>query len=214
MKTVHFIPGWGCDERIWQAVSQYLDDEPLFLPWDQPPQLINGPLVGYSLGGVLALQAAASSGVGKLVLVSATARMPEAQLYEGINPATIKAMRFRLKVDREGLLEDFARLCTVDRDRYFTDLLIEQSRSFDNQTLSEGLRKLEALDLRQILKNIKTKTLIIHGTEDRVIPFSQAQFLQKHLPNTELIPLSGGHDIIISQARVIAERIEAFLTHG
>lgn len=213
MKKASFVPGWGFTQDIWSGILKHLDCNPSFSSWSKPLFLANNIFIGYSLGGLLALEAAIDHGIKKLVLISSTARMPEAPPYEGIDPALLKAMRFRLKNDRTGLIEDFARLCTIEKDQNFIDLALEQSRIFSNQELSEGLRKLEAMDLRRQLGDVEAQTLIIHGSKDKVIPFSQALFLEKYLRSAKLVSLNGGHDIIISHVEAIAEQIETFLAH-
>ncbi|GIO24791.1 alpha/beta fold hydrolase [Oceanobacillus sp. J11TS1] len=46
------------------------------------------------------------------------------------------------------------------------------------------------------LKDIKVPILVIHGTEDRVLPYEHGKVLSKEIPNSKLLTLEGvGHEI-------------------
>ena len=46
------------------------------------------------------------------------------------------------------------------------------------------------------LKNINLPTLVIHGTEDAILPFDHGQALADGIPNAQIMTLEGvGHEI-------------------
>jgi pimeloyl-ACP methyl ester carboxylesterase len=53
------------------------------------------------------------------------------------------------------------------------------------------------------LKEVEYPVVIVHGTEDKHVPYSFAQYLHENIPNSELIPLKGeGHYVhLINAAR-------------
>lgn len=64
------------------------------------------------------------------------------------------------------------------------------------------------------LREITVPTLIIHGTEDSVVPFEKhAQYLAGNIPNAELYVVDGGeHSAIFTHRKAVRERVEQFLS--
>lgn len=65
------------------------------------------------------------------------------------------------------------------------------TKSMDSHNLARGRKKME-----DVLKSIKTKTLVIGMSSDILCPNAEQKFLSKHLPNSTLkiIDSSYGHD--------------------
>jgi pimeloyl-ACP methyl ester carboxylesterase len=50
------------------------------------------------------------------------------------------------------------------------------------------------MDIRALLPAIRVPTLIVHGTEDRQVPFAAAEYLATNIPGAQLYPFKGyGH---------------------
>ena len=56
--------------------------------------------------------------------------------------------------------------------------------------------------------------LIVHGTEDEIIPLSMGQRLQPAFPTATLYEVSGGNhnDLFVRDGRIIVDRIVEFAT--
>ena len=68
------------------------------------------------------------------------------------------------------------------------------------------------VDVRQELANIVVPTLIIHSTENEIIPFSQAQYTAAHIRGARLHALQGArHHIHPSYNNEIAQAVRKFL---
>jgi class 3 adenylate cyclase/alpha-beta hydrolase superfamily lysophospholipase len=89
----------------------------------------------------------------------------------------------------------------------FTEMLLpgasaEQRQLFGKLQLGgasvdDAIRLLEAvgsIDVRALLPKITARTLVIHGKEDRAIPYSQGRELAAGIRNASLVTLEGGHD--------------------
>ena len=62
------------------------------------------------------------------------------------------------------------------------------------------------------LGEITVPALILHGTADTEVPFSEAERLQAGLPHATLVPfVDGGHNIMVAQAAAYRQAIIAFL---
>ncbi len=225
-----FISGWGTDSSIWDTIVDKLEDPVSFVSWweclgnkssnNSLFKLLsetNSPvlLIGWSLGGMIALSGAIDypDKVSGLVLVSSSARMVHDKKYVGADPRVLKAMKYRLKADKKGLLDDFA---TMGISPAIEDLhrneFIEKALEIDNCKLSEGLSYLQNFDLRDKLDNIHVPVNIIHGEYDKIMNPANALFLRDNLLNANLDIVSGvGHFMIQCEPGIILKNIKKLL---
>ena len=71
----------------------------------------------------------------------------------------------------------------------------------------------QGFDVSSELESLETPTLILHGTDDRVVPVENARLLAEALPNARLETLEGGHHLcFIADAPWVNERLLTFLT--
>jgi pimeloyl-ACP methyl ester carboxylesterase len=69
------------------------------------------------------------------------------------------------------------------------------------------------IDVRNILPTIRTPTLILHRTADRVSEVGHARYLAQHIPDAKLIELPGiDHVYWTEGGEAILDDIEQFLT--
>ena len=58
------------------------------------------------------------------------------------------------------------------------------------------------------LSDIQIPTLVIHGTEDAILPYDHGEALAEGIPNAELMTLEGvGHEIPEELAEEITQKI-------
>jgi pimeloyl-[acyl-carrier protein] methyl ester esterase len=137
-------------------------------------------VLGWSMGGTLALLLALlfPSKVKALLLIGATACFP--CLWDRKN---LKGFLLRLRKEREEFLKEF-------RKRAYP-------KPFDAEVELEGaLELLEdylSADLRSYVPNIKKPILLLHGTEDPIVPLIGALELYNLSKNAKLITFAGGH---------------------
>ncbi len=223
------IPGWGATERVWDRfLVRYPEARVSHAAWNDCvldlPQAIASALdrfsspcvlVGWSLGALLALRIALEfpDRVERLVLISGTARMPEAVGYAGTNPRVLRAMRSRLTRDAGRVLSEFAALCVEpDGDATTCAEYLEMAHTQSLEALAAGLQALATFDFRGRVHEISVSTLLLHGSEDKVIPLSQAEILASQLPDARLEVLEGcGHALPLTAAGELALAIRRFL---
>lgn len=63
------------------------------------------------------------------------------------------------------------------------------------------------------LKDIKQPTMVIHGTDDPIVPFENACFAAKRIPNASLHVVDDGHLFLISRPAEIAKAVCKFLSN-
>jgi 3-oxoadipate enol-lactonase len=144
-------------------------------------------VVGYSMGGKIALQLAASRPelIDHLVLC-ATA------------PGPTVTRRF----SRRWFMMDVA-----SRIPMFRKADAQPSFAFEAQRQAS-----RSFDGRGLLPQIKASTLIIRGRRDRIVPPGDADELAR-IPGSSLVDLPGGHlTLVMAHGKVLAEAISSFLS--
>ena len=154
-------------------------------------QIDNFALLGHSTGGAIAIRYMSRHngfGVSKLVLVDAAAPT-------GFTEETAQKFLKESLNDRPKMMEDvmdgfFFQYAT----RAFADWFFQMGLQAAGWSTAAIIVLLREFNLSGDLPKILVPTLIIHGIHDKVIPFSQAQELNKKIGNSQLIPFQySGH---------------------
>ena len=230
MKTLVLLHGWGASGAIWQRQTlSFGGDYRVLTPgiprWDTgwlheylaALPLRESVLVGWSLGGMLLLEALARlAGPAPLatVLVGVApvfCRQPDHPWGQPV--AALRAMRRTLRTEPRRVINDFARACLAPGEE---SLRPEVAAGFDFSAtaahLAAGLDYLRDKDLRGLLDRIPGPVAIIHGGQDRIVPPGQARFLQGQLPEARLHLLAGtGHLPFLTQAEAVNEILRELL---
>lgn len=156
-------------------------------------------LCGWSLGSLLALQAASvvPQCIKKLILIGGTpsftqrANWPHAQ-----PPALLDTFCDAIAKDAAGTLKRFIALFNQGdaQARQIGRAMIKQLLATplpDTATLLAGLGWLRDVDLRQQIASIAVPTVLIQGESDPLMPLAAAQWLKEALPNAQLEVFSG-----------------------
>ena len=209
------IHGWGLGRAIWAPCTESLGPfcrvYPVDLPgYDEIPDpdetfaqaarsmldaLPAGvTLCGWSLGGLLALQAAllAPERVGKLILVGGTPSFTQRDAWLAAQPASLLS-DFAKAVgnDARVTLQRFAALLNQG-DTKARQISREINRDVLSSalppvtTLLKGLDWLRDIDLRTQVPQIACPVLLIHGENDPLMPLPAAHWLAEHLPQAQL----------------------------
>ena len=69
------------------------------------------------------------------------------------------------------------------------------------------------IDVRRVLPAVRVPTLVLHGTEDRVVPADVAKYVAQSIPGARLVELPGlGHLAAGAHVEPVVGAIERFLT--
>ncbi|MEW6388758.1 MAG: alpha/beta fold hydrolase, partial [Thermodesulfobacteriota bacterium] len=232
MKNLIFLHGWGAQGNIWHRQMEAWGGRCRVLAPDIPAweaewladYLANLPLketvvVGWSLGGMLLLEALAGSRVSPagLVLVGVPAAFCQKADYPwGQPPAVVRAMRRALKNDASRVLQEFALKCLAPGEEHYREEVFTFFRPGEADAyLASGLDYLLHRDLRPWLSWIPGPAVIIQGEQDNIVPPAQAHYLKQHLPGARLFLLPGaGHLPCLTQAGAFNEIVEEEFLRG
>ncbi|MBR6510568.1 MAG: alpha/beta hydrolase [Clostridia bacterium] len=182
------FPGCGNSdtmEKPWK-LEDYCD---FVLKFMKELNLENPILIGHSHGGRTILKMAAESMVNppKIVLLDSAGLIPKKSFKQKFRAKSFKAIKWSLSLPiiknySEGLLEK-ARNHYGSADYNAAPLVLRQT-----------MVSLVNTDLRDIISNIKSPTLLIWGENDTATPLSDAKIIESLIPDAGLCVIKGaGH---------------------
>ncbi|MGG1678282.1 alpha/beta fold hydrolase [Neobacillus sp. NRS-1170] len=154
-------------------------------------QLQNFTLVGHSTGGAIAIRYMSrynGYGVSRLVLVDAAA--PTGFTRETADKFLKETLNDRPKMMQEVTDGFFFQYITPR----FSDWFFQMGLQAAGWSTAAVVVLLRDETLFEDLPKINAPTLIIHGIHDKVIPFAQAQEMNRKIRNSHLVPFQfSGH---------------------
>jgi pimeloyl-ACP methyl ester carboxylesterase len=193
-------PGYGSDDLIADAVG-VLD------ALDTPRAHIVGISMGGAIAQVVALDYPARVASLALISTSPGAPGPDDPDLPTMSEETIAefAVDEPNWSDREAVIDYMLHLARVSasplrpfEEAEFRDLA---GRVFDRTTnIESSMKNHEILDgddrWRERLAGLSVPTLVIHGTDDPVLPYGNALALAREIPGAKLLPLERtGHEL-------------------
>lgn len=232
------IHGWGIGQAAWQplvtaldpAIRVHLIDLPGYGHAPASPASfaqhaatllerlpVGTVLGGWSLGGMLALQAAclAPQRLGGLILIGATPSFTQRDDWQPAQPpALLESFTAAIADDAAGTLQRFIALLNQgDRQarkaiRSLASALASAPLA-DTGSLLQGLNWLRDIDLRPQLAAFTTlavPALLIHGEHDPLMPLAAAHWLHAKLEASqlEIIPGAAHAPFIHTPERIAA----------
>ncbi|MCP3803496.1 alpha/beta fold hydrolase [Allokutzneria sp. A3M-2-11 16] len=80
----------------------------------------------------------------------------------------------------------------------------------NNGTTNHSLAAAGSRDRRELLRGLTLPVLVLHGTEDPIVPFEHAEEMARLVPGARLVPLTGvGHEMPRARQGQIVEEILA-----
>jgi pimeloyl-[acyl-carrier protein] methyl ester esterase len=236
------LHGWGMNAAVWSELAEVLGSDfrlhlielpghggsPLqagadLADWARACLEVAPPRAawaGWSLGGLLALQAALSmpDRVARLVLVAATPRFVQGPDWApAMARATLEQFGAALVRDPETTLDRFLGLQVRGSDQARTTLRrlragLRERPAPRAEALEQGLALLLHADLRSRLPDLQVPSLWLQGERDTLVPAALADVLAPRLPAAEFALMAGaGHAPFLSHGSDFAGRLRGFL---
>lgn len=235
------VHGWGMNARVFDVLAGLLasafEVRALNLPghggraalplntlqsWaDDLAQALpdNATLLGWSLGGQVAMRAALDhpDKIARLILLASTPKFVATEDWDrGMAAADLQDFGLALSSDPQSTLLRFLSLQT--RGAPEQKSLLQQLRQSllalppaDGLALSSGLAMLRESDLRAELSRLQQPTLIMHGLLDTLTPPVAGVWLAQTLPAAEYIEFArAAHAPHLSHAKDVAAAIGRF----
>lgn len=235
------LHGWGLHGGIWQALREPLaqhftlhiidlpgmgwSSEPMPETLTQLAQLLRphipdgAHIMGWSLGGLLAMQIAQQQTIGRLVLLGTTpCFVHRGDWQHGVQQQVFTGFFEQVMQDVVAGMQTFAALIAMGgrhtRQELKQLLAILLERPYPRlQALQAGLGLLMQSDLRQQLSQIQSPVLWIHGERDKLCPVAAAHWSVKQMPHAELQTIAdAGHEPFISHPALVLDAVLRFLT--
>ncbi len=174
-------------------------------------------LVGWSIGGMIALEAALHlpDNVKGLFLISTAARFSSAADYQyGVSPSVVRAMTRGVMREPERTLIDFFKRAhePFSENAGLIREEVDAALSIGSEDLSAGLKYLLETDLRASLGSINIPSVVLHGSADSIIPWHAGKFLADNIQNSSFRLIDGiGHDLPVRGVSPILEEVERAL---
>ena len=161
------------------------------------------------MGGMVALETAARcpERVAGLILVGSTAKFCSDEDYpQGIPAQNLRAMTAALRRHPVPVLSQFLAEVhapdTLDPDSLSVNVTRATALGIDH--LVRDLGYLQSADLRQIAKTLNVPTLVLHGREDRIVPYQSGQWLLDNLPHARGKIFKGvGHNLPLVHTGIV-----------
>lgn len=237
------LHGWGMHAGVWEDVVEDLLDHYRVTVLDLPGHgysrstLVSADLeawaqailavvpasavwIGWSLGGLIAQQAALSAAqrVRGLVLVNSTPCFVQSHAWaHGIALPVLRRFAAELSADYQAVLQRFLALEVYGSAnasaqlRQLKALLLEHGIP-EISALQDGLALLETSDLRSAFAQLACPVLLLFGQRDQLVPASAANALQQLLPAAALhIFPQAGHAPFLSQRPAFIAQLRAFV---
>jgi pimeloyl-[acyl-carrier protein] methyl ester esterase len=212
------LPGWG--RSPLPAAPYVLADTTQAVMALAPPR---AAWIGWSLGGLFALQAAAQlpERVSQLVLVASSPRFVSGSGWEyGIAAELLEDFRERLRDDARRTLLRFLSLQTQGSATATAELRILRALVWKHgapplEALDAGLRILARADLRPALSALRCPVLQVLGERDPLLPVAGGGAVEALLPTVRTLRIAGAaHLPFLSRPQEFGQAEAAFLGNG
>jgi pimeloyl-[acyl-carrier protein] methyl ester esterase len=218
MKSLLIISGWAHGLEAIQPMGDALADEfeVQLLTGNEVLQSRQIPDADYivtgSMGGVLAMELLPAS-CQKLVLISSTAKFCAGTDYPCGTPAKIlRRMILQLKRNPESVLDEFFKNVHFPRRESRHAAALRSKTAPDVEKLAAGLDYLLQSDVREKVAKVAIPVLLLHGSDDRIIPTAASEWLHEHLLNSQLaIVENDGHALPAHHFGQVMAEIQHFL---
>ncbi len=234
------LHGWAMHSGIWRSVIDQLQarhhlwcvDLPGHglarqQPWPELPlELIdqlhrqlpgNSIWMGWSLGGLFALQAARQKLCKGLILVASNPCFVQQPHWPHAMPASVfQQFADDLSAGFERALKRFLALEVHGSESAREQLQELQQIAFSRgipalPALTGGLQLLQQADFSQVLPQLPMPALIIGGRRDRLVPWEGLQQTAERLPNATLKRIPGaGHAPFIGDPDTFSQSVVEF----
>lgn len=198
------LPGHGKSEGVGrQSIEDYTEDVIAFM---KSIEVHSAVIAGHSLGSAIAVTLALKYPrlVLGLILIGGGAKLR-------VSPAILEGASKSSTFDSAVKMVNDCSFGPHTPPR-LKELATERMANVRPAVLHGDYLACEAFNVLDRLEKIKTPTLIICGTEDRMTPLKYSKYMHDRIPNSRLEVVDGaGHMLMLEQPGVLADSISVFM---
>jgi 2-hydroxy-6-oxonona-2,4-dienedioate hydrolase len=218
------MPGWGESDACTvdrldhvEAARQFLDTL----------GIEKAAFVGNSMGGQTSIRFATVYPERITHLITMGAPLGKGPTLFGAGDGPSEGLKVLIAAYKDASPENMKRLVevmTFDKARFATPELVKarsdaaRARPEHLKNYVDGIPKGAPLPIwadRSKVPGIKTPTLLIHGRDDRVVPFEQSLYLLANIPNSRMVLLNRcGHWAMIEHAEEFNRLVGDFVANA
>lgn len=174
-------------------------------------------VVGASMGGMIAMQYALDYDRAASLVLLCTSHggddavpIPDETLARMFNVPDDASPREAIRYKMQPAMTDEFWDENQDLIEQIVDWRLESDASDDaREAQAAGV---QAFDVQDRLCDIDVPTLVLHGTDDRVLPVENGRMVADGIPNAEFVPLEGGsHLFFIESHETVTDSIQSFI---
>lgn len=225
MSKLIFLPGWGYRASVMQPLADCFGDEFAAECQDLPQDferwlesIEQGSwLIGWSLGGMLAAQAAArlKERCAGLILLGTNLSFVQSAKWQWAMPdADFQAFANSLQQSPQQCLRRFAMLCAqgASEPKALNQLLRQHLLPADSPQLATGLQLLQQLDISSSLHDYQGAKLMLFAQQDALLPVVAAEQVSRLYPQEmQVEQLAGSHAFVLEHAEQVAAIIRDWI---
>jgi pimeloyl-[acyl-carrier protein] methyl ester esterase len=226
---IYAIPGWGFQSSVLRTLSNknfhmigldYMHLSQLTLKEMSKNLSASIPeesvLLGWSFGGLIAIQMAASfpSKVKKLILLNSQPKLLASLQWAGIDPLAAKIFHIAFKEDFKKCMNKFVSLIGHPNPSFaIRQALRQKVCQTSPQALASFLSELFGADLRDEYRHLRCDVLHIISDQDKIIRQDIIHLLALNPRICTKIFINTSHAGFLSNRALYIDAIEGFLYH-
>ncbi len=194
------LPGHGRSANVDGGLDEWCDEIIKILPQ-------NPILLGWSLGGLLAIKIASKITLSKLILVASTPNFVQTNLWEfGIDADNFEQFSNALQLNLSKGLKRFTSLQTKDKSKLKAlNKAIEQYPA-TTQAINQGLEILLNTNLKNQFKKLSIPIEVVLGKYDTLVPIKISHWY--HQNNIKTLIFNTGHLPFLHQDFALSSMLE------
>jgi len=168
-------------------------------------------LLGHSIGGMIVQEMAKKAGdkISKLICYSTGPRGEMPGRFETVDQSRENLKKNGLEVTARNIAKTW--FIKEENAKYF-NMCIKAGKQTSIKTADDTLVAFKSWDGVDTLKNIKNKTLIVWGDQDKSYNIKQIETLKKYILNSSLLVFKGcAHNVHLEEVEEFNNKIEEFL---
>ncbi|MGL5617060.1 MAG: alpha/beta fold hydrolase [Sarcina sp.] len=167
-------------------------------------------VIAWSMGSLVLLEnyKFLEDRIKSIALLAGTAKFTkDNSQYFGWDQRILKMMIRKFEVNPKVVIEDFNKKSLGDKSS-FKEV---ENEKINKEALIYGLKYLKDSDFREVLKEIKVKTLIIQGDNDFIVEKEQANYLKENIIDSKLVFIKeGNHRMFLEINSEVFNILEGF----